>query len=226
MPAPICFSSRQLLRVRVALLDSTGAPDAGSENGYVTSNPISIAMTPVVEAGDEFTLKTGDGSICASFRDCDKVKGNDPVVTLCQLDAQLISLMTGSTPFEDGDGVMGLKWPHLDNECQVPVSLEWWTYAHDGKAQATLNGAGQYLHFVIPKVVFVFGAQTFENGILSVVLNGKGEENALITLNGPFDDWPAGVVAEGGADSAFAYWRESSLPAAACDYIAVTSAAS
>ena len=225
MSAPICFSSRQVLRFRVALLDATGAPDPGAENGYV-SNLVSIAMTPVIEAGDEFILKDGAGDICASFRDCDKIKGNDAVVTLCNLDAQLIALMTGAMVFEDATGVMGLKLPLLNDACPVPVCVEWWTLAQDGSSQATISGVAQYFHFVIPLVKFVPGSWTFENGILAVVLNGKGEENPNVTVNGPFNDWPTGVVAADGAKSALAYWRESTLPAAACDYIEVTSAAS
>ena len=225
MPEPICYSSRQVARARIALLDQTGAPDAGSENGYV-SKLVSVQMTPQLEEGEEFTLKTGDGDICASFRDNDKIKGNNLVLSLCQLDAQMIGLATGATIFEDNDGVMGLKIPKSTDDPPAPVCFEWWTIAQDGSSQATLNGSALYWHHVVPFNRFTIGDHTFENGILTVVLNGKGEENTNITINGPFDDWPAGVVAEGGADSAYAYWRETSLPVASCDYVSVSSAAS
>lgn len=229
MGLPSCFGSRQIVRARVALLDATGAPDAGPDNGYVTSNPVSLQITPVVEAGDEFTLKNGGGDICQYYRSCDKVKGYDVVLNLCEFDVQMIALSTGATMLDTGDGVVGLALPRVAAGCVVPVSLEWWTVANNGTAQA-VNGSGTalYWHWVIPKVNFTIGAQTFENGITTFVLNGKGEENPNITLNGPFDDWPAAFSEDipDGVTGPLGVWWETSLPAAACDLITVTSLAS
>lgn len=223
------FGSRQIVRFRVALLDSTGAPDAGLENGYVSGNPISVQATPSIETGDDFTVKNGAGEICMQYRGCDKIKGLDTVVTLCSMDPKLIALMTGGTVLDTvADEEVGVMLPGLSDACPVPVSVEWWTIAQDGSAQGTLAGGAAYLHHVIPKSTFVPGAQTYENGILSVVLNGKGEENPNITTNGPFDDWPAEFAdnAPDGLIGPGSWFAETSLPAASNDYVEVTSAAS
>jgi hypothetical protein len=222
------FGSRQILRVRVALLDSTGAPDSGASNGYVTGNPVSIAITPSIEAGDEFILKNGAGTICQQARTCDKVKGVDATVNLCDLDPKLIALMTGGTVLDTADGSLGFMVSGVSDDCPVPVSLEWWTIAQNGSSQATLSSSALYQHWVIPYSTFVIANTTFENGITTFSFTGKGQENANITLNGPFDDWPAGFSedAPDGLVGPISMFYETSLPAAANDYVSVTSAAS
>lgn len=222
------FGSRQILRFRVALLDSTGAPDPGASNGYVTGNPVSLVATPNVETGDEFTLKNGNGSICQYHKACDKIKRVDPVVNLCSMDPQLIALMTGGTILDSSDGNIGVMLPGLSDACPAPVCVEWWTVAQDGANQAVLSGSVLYIHFVIPKVTFIPAAQTYENGILTVTLNGIGDENPNITADGPFDDWPADLNddAPDGLTSPMSYFFETTLPAAANTYVEVTSAAS
>ena len=222
------FGSRQILRLRVAKLDTTGAPDNGASNGYVTGNPVSVQATPSIEAGDEFILKNGAGDICQQVRSCDKIKGVDLVVNLCDMDPKLIALMTGGTILDTADGESGFMLPGISASCPVPVSVEWWTIAQDGSSQAALNGSALYAHFVVPKVSFVPGAQTFENGITTIVFNGKGEENANITTNGPFDDWPTSFSedAPDGLTGPFSAFFETSLPAATNGYVSVSSAAS
>lgn len=222
MSTPTCYSSVDVLRIRVALLTSTGAPDDGVENGYV-SNGISVARNVVIEAGDEFVQKNGDGTICQVYRGCDKIKGADIVLQVCEADDQFTQLCIGGDLF-GGATTIGHQWPKSDDPCPADVCLEWWTYAWDGDAQAVIGGVPQYWHHVCPKVAFVPGDETFEHGITVWNLNGKGKENQYITANGPFDDWPAGL--NDGVTSAYGKFLDASLPAVACDYVAVSSLAS
>lgn len=228
MSDPVCFSSLQVCRLRVGQLTSAGAPNPGASNGYVTDGLVSIALSFVKSEGDDFEQKTGCGDICATFVDCDKVKRVDPTVTLCHLDAQLIELMGGGTIFTESPSSdpFGMKIPSPGDSCANPVSLEWWSLAWDVDSQATpasLSGSPAYWHFVIPKVRFAFGDVTFENGIAVIPLVGKGEANANVTSNGPFNDWPSEVAGTGGVDSPFGYWLDATLPDASCDYVAVPS---
>lgn len=229
MANPTCFSARQVCSARVALLAEAGAPVAGANNGYVT-NLVSVETSVNVEEGDEFVQKDGCGDICARFVDCDKVKGVDATLNICTFDAQLVGLVTGGTEFVDPGtaDVMGVQIPGVSAACPGAISLEWWCYAQDGASQATpdVAPAGAYWHFVIPYLKFRLGDVTYENGIPILPLVGKGSENPNITQNGPFNDWPTGVANAGGVTSPFGYWLESSMPSAACEYEAVTSAAS
>lgn len=223
MGQPTCYSSADVLRIRIALLTSTGAPDDGADNGYV-SNAISVARTAEIEAGDEFVQKNGDGSLCQVYRGCDKIKGVNLVLQVCEWDDQFTQLAIGGTLLTDGATVIGAMWPDFNDACPAAVSVEWWTKAWDGDSQATIGGVAQYWHHVAPYVTFVPGDATFEHGIAVQTLNGKGVSNPNITENGPFDDWPG--TFNDGVTSAYGKFLDSSLPAVACDYVAVTSAAS
>lgn len=221
-----CWGSRSIQRMRVSLLDSSsGAPDDGASNGWVTNGIVSVVATPQTEAGDEFTLKNGDGDICQYYATPDRIKRVDPVVSLCQADPRLVNIMLGGDYYSDGSGALGYAIP-LTTDTLVPVCLEWWTRAWDGTAQATISSTAQYWHHVIPKVYFVLGTVTSEHGLETVVMNGKGSENPNITGNGPFDDWPAAIATTDGLVASYGRWRESTLPTASCAYVTVTSAAS
>lgn len=224
-----CFSARQICAARFALLNPTGSPDAGANNGYVT-NLVSLVTSPQISEGDKFIQKDGCGDICARFLDCDKVEGVDATVNICTLDPLLVALVTGGQTFTDvaTDDVVGMKLPSVADGCPQPICLEWWTYAQDGSQQATPAVApnGAYWHHVIPYLTFTIGGETFENGIPIRPLVGKGSENPNITINGPFNDWPASVALTDGIDSPYGYWLEGSIPTVACNYVEVTSAAS
>lgn len=222
MTTPTCYSSVDVLRIRVALLTAAGAPDDGSEHGYV-SNGISVQRNAVIEEGDEFVQKNGDGSLCQVYRGCDKIKGVDITLQVCEADDQFSQLCIGGDLFGTAT-VIGSQWPDFDDACAAPVSVEWWTYAWDGDAQAVISGIPQYWHHVAPLVHFVPGDQTYDHGIAVYSLVGKGTGNRAITANGPFNDWPAGL--NDGVTSAYGKFLDASLPVVTCDYVQVTSLAS
>lgn len=221
-----CWGSRNIVRYRISRVNAdTGAPTSGASNGWVSDGVISVEATPQVQSGDDFTLENGDGDVCQQYRTPDRIKGVDPVLRICQADPRMLGVALGGDVWTDGDGALGHGIPMLADE-PVFVCFEWWTIAQDGAAQAVLSGSGQYWHHVIPKVHFVMGPVTSEKGLEVRTINGKGEENQNITGNGPFDDWPAQIATTDGATAAYNRWRTSSLPAAACSYASVTSAAS
>lgn len=229
-----CYSSLQVCRLRVALLDGNGSPDDGAANGYVTDAIINAKLGVEVEEGDEFTIKNGCGAICAQYKDDDRVKGATIGLELCHLDAYLISLLTGGSRILDLGGAgsgdtIGYELPGTDGS-NPGVCLELWSKAWNGAALATPAFAGGstavYFHFVLPLTKFQLGELTLENGILKVPANGFGRENPRITSNGPFDDWPADVVSRGGITKAMGWFFDTSMPSASCAPVNVTSAAS
>lgn len=227
MPSPICYASKDILRLRVARLTATGAPLTGAGNGYVTDAAVQIERTPRVEEGENHIQRRGDGSICQSAQECDTIVGQDLTLQICTNDLVLIGMLTDALVPTDATGAMGYLERGLDDGCARPVCIEWWSYAWDGGAQASIGGSPQYWHRVVPKVTWVHAATTYARGLQVVTLNGKGSENANITANGPFDDWPAAIRnADGLINRSFGEWRESTLPAAACAAITVSSAAS
>lgn len=227
MPTPICYASKDIVRVRIATLTQSGAPRNGAGNGYVTDATVSVQRTPRVDAGQETTQRNGGGVVCQYTSDCDTVVGQDLTVALCTNDLKLISMMTGAYAPTDGTGTMGYLERGLNDGCPDPVCFEWWSVAWDGGAQAVISGAPQYFHRVVPWVTFVHDQTTYERGLQVVTLKGKGNENGSITVNGPYNDWPTPIVTgDGLKDRSFGEWREATVPAAACATITVTSSAS
>lgn len=223
---PTCWGGRSVIRWRIALLVAdSGAPATGSTNGYCSSSVVSIVATPQVEAGDEFTLKNGDGDICQYYATPDRIKRVDPVLSVCQIDPTAEVLLVGGDLWNMGSSMSGMQIAQFEDD-PIPVSLEWWTRAWDGSSQATLASAPVYWHHVIPMTYFVNGAITSEHGLETRVYNGKGSQNPNITGNGPFNDWPAVIATTDGATAAYARWPETSVPVASCDPISVTSSAS
>lgn len=227
MPSPICYSSKDILRLRVTRLTATGAPSSGAGNGYVSDATVKLERTPRIESGEQFIQRNGAGVICQQAQECDTIVGQDIKLQLCTNDLTLIGLLTGATTPSDGTGTMGYLERGMNDGCPRPVCVEWWSYAWDNNAQAMIAGAPQYWHRVVPFVTFVHEATAYERGLQVVSLSGKGNENPNITTNGPYDDWPTAIAtADGLVNRSFGEWRESTLPNAACATISVSSSAS
>ena len=220
--AGYCFTARDLLRVRIARLTNAGAPVSGASNGYVIDSAVQLQMTPTYDAGQTFTQRKGDGSICASFKDDNEPIGADVNLSICKVDSQFIALATCGQLMPPSGTAIGHRARQTD-EPVYPVSVEWWTYNQDGKS---LADGFQYRWWVVPYVKFTLGAETFEHGLNVINLVGVGQENNNITSNGPFDDWPSGVAQVDGITSAYGEWVTNTLPASACDFVTVSSSAS
>ena len=223
MPSPHCYGSLQVCRLRVAQLTSGGAPDPGADNGYVSDALVTVNLGIELDEGDDLTLKNGCGDICQTFKGRDTIKRVNLDMELCQLDAELISLLTGATLFTDGSGdALGFQFPSADDAEPDPVSLEVWSKAWDG-AQQAVDGSSNalYWHWVFPSTSWNMGDTTLENDILRVPVTGNGIENDQITSNGPYDDWPSGVISGGGVTTAGGVFLDSTIPDAACGFIEV-----
>lgn len=223
-----CYASVELAALRIATLTASGNPDTGAGKGYVTNAAIQMGVTVEVETGTEFTQKNGLGGICATLKQPDTVKRVTLALELCQLDSQLIAMMTGGTQVTSGGNTIGMLLPEVGST-PPPICVEAWTKAWDGGQQAVnafTTPNASYFHFVFPFVQWAQGQFTMEEGFMVIPLNGSGSENSLITANGPFDDWPTPVANLGGITRIGGWWVDDDLPTAACAAIAVTSTAS
>lgn len=230
MPSPHCYGSLQVCATRIAALEANGQADPGASNGYISSDLIQADISLEIEEGDEFIVKSGCGNICQTFRDCDRIKRATIAIELCVLDSEMISLMVqNGTLFTDagtGDAI-GFELPAFDVDCPNGVSVEFWSKAWDGTAQATppfLGGSVAYYHWVFPKVRWQLGDLTLENEILRIPLNGIAEENPNISIDGPFNDWNVDVAAAGGITNVGGWFLDDTLPTAECGFVTVPAA--
>jgi hypothetical protein len=215
-----CLSSVYACRLRVTQLHDDGTLDPGTANQYISDALISIGTTPQIEAGQEITQRNGCGEICVEAIGNDEIKRYDLALSLCQLDSELIYLMTGGTLLTKGGVTVGLAGRKI-GDSHPKVCVEAWSQARTRSDQAVVaTGDGVlYHHFVWPKVEWTLGAFSVENNALIVPLTGRANENANMGI-GPASDWPAVIT------SAQGWYLDDKMPAAACGLAAFNVAGS
>ena len=205
-----CLSSVYASRLRVSRLHDDGSLDPGTQNLYVTDSLVSIGQTPNVQNGEEFTQRNGSGGVCVYVTEQDTIVRYDLALSLCQLDAELIELLTGGRVLTSGGVTVGFAVPSLD-AIAPSVLVEAWSEAREGSAQAAEDGAALYWHHVWTNVQWTLGAFTLERGILTVPLTGKAVENPSMGL-GPGAAWPETIT------EAYAFFLDDEIPDAVCGY--------
>lgn len=224
-----CNTSLDLCAIRVSKTTEAGAPIAGANNGYISDAPVSLGVSIDTESGDDLTSKDGCGNLRYAFSQPDQLKSVSLDLELCQLDAELVSIMTGATVFFDGANAIGFQLANV-GDTPPPICFEAWTKAWDvGGHQLVADftsPADTWIHWVFPLTRWVQGDITMEHDLMTVPVSGKGSENPNITVNGPFNDWPLEIATLGGVTSMAGWFFDTAPPAATCTYAAVTSAAS
>lgn len=187
-----CYQSLDFCAVRSAELASDGSKQGAVTNGGAYNlRPISLSRSPNVSTGETFEQRDGCGNICVSITDADVTTGEDLTLTLCQLDLELISNLTGGEVLLDGSAeVIGVEAP--DPAATAPlIAFEGWTKAYDGSSQVA--APRDYWHWVWPGTRWNIGDWTIERGILQVGLTAKASANANAG-SGPFNDWPGAGI--------------------------------
>lgn len=224
--ASTCITSLDFCAIRVARLTDSGAPLTGPTNGYVSDAPISLDVSIVTEEGDDLTSKNGCGLICATFQQPDQIKSLELTLELCQLDAELLEILTGAQVFMSGGNAIGLQFPEVGSQ-PPPVSFEGWSKAWATDHQLVDPSTAPdstWIHWVFPGVRWVQGDFTVEHDLMVVTVNGKGQENPNLSVNGAFDDFPTEIAAAGGVTGLGAWFYDTEPPPATCDYVPVVSA--
>ena len=187
-----CYQSLDLCAVRAATLASDGSKQGAVVNGGAYNlSPISLARSPIVSTGETLEQRDGCGNICVSITDPDVTTGEDLTLTLCQLDLELIAILTGGEVLLDSSGeVIGVEAP--DPSATAPlIAFESWTKAYEGSSQVA--APRDNWHWVWPGVKWNIGNWTIERGVLQVGLTGRASANANAG-SGPFNDWPGAGI--------------------------------
>lgn len=213
MAAP-CGVSLHVCTVRGTILDDVGNVEDPPDNFYVTDKPISVQVTPTVEAGADITLTGGCDCVVASYRGTDKLKRFEFEVNLAALEPALFVLLVGGTLVTGTDGTatvpIGQVWPAA-LECgeAEPVSgFEFWTDHWNGDAQ---DITFPWIHHVYPQTRWQIGQQQYQNDFAQPVVSGFSRRNDA--WGDPYGDLPAFDFATGGW-----HYTATEPPAGACDY--------
>ena len=202
-----CYQSVDLCAIRAATLASDGSKlGATTDGGAYNLRPISLNRSPIVSTGETIEQRDGCGNICFSVTDADVTTGEDLTLDLCQLDLELISILTGGEVLLDGSGeVIGVEAP--DPSATAPfIEFDSWTKAYDGSSQVA--APRDYWHWVWPGTKWNIGDFSIERGVLNVTLTGKAQANANLG-SGAFNDLPGA-----GIQQFFGVFLASDIPAA------------
>lgn len=211
--APTCFSVVRGKRVRVTELDVCGAPVTG--NSYVVSDGfVQVAITSEIEDGDEYVQKNADGALCVNERAPDSLKRLNVTVDWCNVDPDIINLITGYPTELDGSDVVGFRIQ--EGEADTMWALEVWT----GLGNQNCDTGVMYGYMLLPLITgSTLGDITIENAAATFQTTGYTQGNSGWGT-GPYDviGSPAGPldVTIGTTDHALLRVTEVAPPAAVC----------
>lgn len=192
----VCYTPFKVPRIRATLLTSCGVPQTGSCSTVVSDGIISIEMTKQYEDRQEFFVKNGDGQFCVKETNPPILKWINLVVTLCNVDPELVNIMTAE-PLVADDAASPQNTGYSTQEgsaANANFALEGWTRITNSGASCT--GGVEYGYVLFPWIVEgTVGDTTHQNDTVSFVVNARTHSNSLWGT-GPYmvdySDNPAG----------------------------------
>lgn len=224
------YGSLQVCLLRVAMLEASGAPAVGADNGYVSEGTISVDIG--IELSDDVDLEqiNGCGNVCQAYFKQGAIKRATADLVLCELDIQIAQLVIGGALKAAAGTPLGWEYPKINDAPQNGVCLEAWARAWDGSEQAVPAALGgtdpAWWHFVWPKYKGQLDDHTLENEFMEFSITGFSTENALMPLAGPFGDWPSYISSDGGITASGAVFLDTNYPDSVTGYVEVTDGAS
>lgn len=157
-----CWSSVRGRRMRVTLLDECGAPQFGAACGVVvTKGFISVAWSPNVAEGEEIEVRNAGGELCIADQGCPELKWIDVEMEFCNVDPDLVSLLTGYPVVDDFSGdPVGFRVTE-QVECETGFAVELWS---DIPGEACPPGGKAFGYWLAPYLKHgIIGDVTVEN---------------------------------------------------------------
>ena len=181
-----CFPLIRGRALRVTRLDGCGSPVPGPNSVVVTKGFISVALTPNTEEGEEISVTNASGDICVSDTPAPKLTGYGVEISLCGVDPDLVSLLTGQDVVLDAAGeAVGFRMNSKVNLDDSGFSIELWSGVPTAVCEP---GQGQsYGYLLVPFLKGgVLGDLTVENGPVNFNITGAQSKDGSNWGVGPF----------------------------------------
>ncbi len=160
---------------RATKLDACGKPMTGTANAAVTAGLISTEIKPQTQGGQETIITNGAGKICVAVKTPEQLKWNEVTITLCNVDPELIALLTGDTLVLDDTPVtpkaVGLQ-QRRSTYATGRFGWETWT-ATDGMGCATVAATS------VPWLGYSLLPYVVEGRLGDLTFNNDGEQQQL-----------------------------------------------
>lgn len=166
-------------RMRLTRLDECCAPvEAGEECAVIVSSGfVSVAYSPEIAEAEEIEQRNAAGEICVTDPGCDSLKWVNLTLSLCVVDPDVLSFVTGSPLVLDAQGNSVGNRIQAGAVCGTNFALEVWTDIPQAVCSST--GAKQYGYFLAPCIgAGVIGDWTIENAALNLELSAKARSGS------------------------------------------------
>lgn len=176
--------------VRITRLNECGAVVVGSCSTVVSECFVSVTLSPEIEAGDEYLLKSAWGDLCVNDKDPDRVKWLNVSIDFAEINPDILDIIANMTPIINVDTIGSTLGPNTNTD---GFALEVWT-KRTGATCSTV--APEWGYFVVPFVRNgrLDGDITIENGTLTTSVIGQAFGAPATWGLDPYSGNPLGVT--------------------------------
>lgn len=189
-PVTKCLSLVKGRRLRVTRLDGCGRPVFGDDSQVVSKGFISVAYTANTTESDEINVPNASGEVCVYEPSVTSLVGYGVEITFCQVDPELLALVTGQNVVlaADGETIVGFD---IDTKIGLDASnfaLELWAGSPAGDACSTVGAQGSFGYILLPFLTGgILGDFTVENAAVTFTLTGANTKEGNAWGVGPYD---------------------------------------
>lgn len=184
-----CFALVKGRALRVTKLDSCGNPVLGPGSQVVTKGFISVALSAQTDEGTDINVTNANGDTCVRDDATPEFLGYSVEISLCGVDPDLVSFLTGQAVVRDDTAVTPLSIG-FDVGTDVDLSatafaLEMWSVV---PGQACVAGDKAYGYFLLP---FVQGGNlgdfTVQNDAVNFTVSAAKTQDGNAWGVGPYN---------------------------------------
>lgn len=168
-----CFGSYKAKVARVTRESVCGVPVIGAKSTVVTDGFIKITLSPQYEAGQEFIVKNAWGDFCINEADKPRLKSVDATIDFCQVDPDLVEIVTGARLLMESTSAVGFVL-NEDDEADH-FALEGWSKV-PGTGGCS-GGSDQWVYWLSPNLGdgSINGDIVLENGAVTFSMKAKSK---------------------------------------------------
>lgn len=212
-----CFGYLKARVMRVTRLDADGVPVVGAKSVVVSDGFVRIALNMEYEDGTEFVTRNAWGDFCINEQDDDRLKRVTPTIDFCNVDPDLVEIVTGARLILDGVDAVGFALSEAPPTGRFALEA-WSKVAGSGTEYVYWNlpnlGAGRVGEIALENATGTFSLSSRSNGAPA----GVWEAGATPATTGepyPVSYLPANETIEEGEHIATAV-TSTAPPTAAC----------
>ena len=176
-------------RIRVTRGDGCGRPVYGEDSSVVSNGMISVGYTALTTETEEISVTNAAGEVCVFEPAETKVTGYGVELTMCEVDPDLFTIITGQEVYLDAFGfAVGFTVNTEISLENTGFGFELWLGA--GNADACTPGSqGKYGYLLLPFLKGgILSDFTVENGAVNFVITGATTRDGNAWGVGPYND--------------------------------------